>query len=97
MKLIEWVGRFKYLERLLDRSDKNWTTVFHNIWKARQVWGRLGKLLWREEAEPTISEKFYRAEVQAVLLFGSETWVITETTIQRFIGSACEFLEIGHT
>ena len=65
------MGSFKYLEILLDRSDKDCPAVLHKISKARQVWGRLGKLLWREGADPTVSEKFYRAVVQAVLLFGA--------------------------
>ena len=73
---IEGVGRFKYLGILLDRSDDNWPAVFQNISKARKLWGLLGKLPWRGGAELTVSAKFYRAVVQAVLLFGSETWVL---------------------
>ena len=55
---IEGVGRLKYLGGLLDRSDDNWPEVLNNIRKARQVWGKLGKLLWREGAEPTVSTNF---------------------------------------
>ena len=55
---IEGVGKFKYLGIMLDRSEYNWPAVLRNISKARQVWGRLSKLLWRERAEPTVSEKF---------------------------------------
>ena len=70
---IEGVGRFKYLGRLLGRSDNDWPAVLRNIRKARQVWGRLVKLLRKEGAEPTVLAKFYHAVVQAVLLFGAET------------------------
>ena len=38
---IEGVGRFKYLGRLLGRSDNDWPAVLRNIRKARQVWGGL--------------------------------------------------------
>ena len=31
------------------------------------MWVRIGELLWREEAEPTVSEKFYGVVVQVVL------------------------------
>ena len=55
---IEGVGRFKYLGRLMDRSDYDWPEVLHNIGKASQVWGRLGKLLRRKGAEPIVSEIF---------------------------------------
>ena len=68
---IEGVGRFKYLGRLLDQSDEYWSSFLYNIRKAMQVWWRLGKLLWREGADPTFSEKFYRTVVQAVHLFGA--------------------------
>ena len=88
---IKGVGRFKYLRRLMDRSDENWTPVLHNIRKARKVWGRPGKILWREGAKPTVSECFYRAIVQAVLLFGSETWVLTDKISQRIEGAHVGF------
>ena len=65
--------RINGLGRLLGRSDNDWPTVLHNISKSRQVWGHLGKLLLREEPEPTVSETFYHAVVQAVILFGAET------------------------
>ena len=42
------------------------------------MWGWLGKLLRREGEDLTVSEKLYHAVVQVVLLFGAETWVITE-------------------
>ena len=74
---------FKYHGRMLDRSYNDWSEVLHNIRKAIQVWGRLEKLPRKEGAEPAVSEKFYRAVVQAVLLFGAEIWVLTETMSQR--------------
>ena len=43
----EGVESFKYLGRVLNRLDEDWPAVFRNIWRARQVWGRLGKLLRR--------------------------------------------------
>ena len=43
----EGVDSFKYLGRVLNRLDEDWPAVFRNIWRARQVWGRLGKLLRR--------------------------------------------------
>ena len=45
---IEEVGMFKYLGKPLYCSNENWTVVPRNIRKARQVWGRLGKLLRRK-------------------------------------------------
>ena len=55
---IKGVKLFKYLRRLLDRSDDNWSAVLQNIRKVRQVWEQLGKILRREGAEPDVSENF---------------------------------------
>ena len=44
--------------------------------KARKSWGQLYWILSREEADPKVSGSFYKAVVQAVLLFGAETWVL---------------------
>ena len=69
---VENVTTFRYLGRRLDKTDDNCTAVRRNIMRARSVWGRLGTLLRREGAEPRVSEIFYRAVVQAILLYGSE-------------------------
>ena len=72
--------------------DEEWPEVLRNIWRARQVWGRLGKFLRREGVYSIILAKFYRAVVQVVLLFGSETWVLTTAMIQKLEGVYVGFL-----
>ena len=89
---IEGVGRFNYLRRLMEWSDDDWTEVLCNIRKARQLWGRLGKLIWREGAEPEVWAKNYHAVVHVVQLFGAETWVLTAPMMQRLEGAHVSFL-----
>ena len=60
--------------------------------RARSVWGRLGTLLRWEGVEPKVSEMFYRALEQAVLLFGSETWVILAAMERKVDGTHMCFL-----
>ena len=67
---------FKYLWRTLDQTDDYWPALWRNIMCARLVWGRLGTLIRREGADPRVAEMFYRAVVQAILLYGLEKWVI---------------------
>ena len=74
---IESVMEFKYLGRILMATDDDWPAVVGNLEKARRSWGRLSRVLCREGAEPKVSQEFYIAVTQAVLLFGSETWVLT--------------------
>ena len=50
-------------------------------------------MLMREGADPIISSKFYCALVQLVLLFGSETWMLTEAMMQNIEGVYMGFLQ----
>ena len=46
------------------------------------------RILSREGADKRVSEKFFKAVVQAVLLFGAETWVLTpriERAMESFL------------
>ena len=76
MECIEGVETFKYPGRMLDRSDDKWPALRQNVGKAHIVWSRLGKLLRREGVDSQMSAMFYRAVLQAVLIFGEETWVL---------------------
>ena len=68
----EGVDSFKYLGRFLHRTDDNWPAVFRTIWRARQVWGRLGKLLRREGGSgPDHLRKFLPRSVTG----GATIWV----------------------
>ena len=58
-------------------EDNNWLAVFRNLSWARAVWKRMTIILSREGKEPQMSIFSFKSVVQVVLLFGSETWVIT--------------------
>ena len=83
---LEMVRDFRYLGRPLSELDSDMPAFRHNLRKARQKWGMLSRLLVREGATPLVSGKFYKAVVQAVLLYGSETWVWTESMRLAFQG-----------
>ena len=89
---IEEVEVFKYLRRMMDRSYNDWPKVLRNIRKERQVWGRIRKMLRREGADPDVLDKFYCAIILVVLLFGAETWVMSEPMAQRLEGAHVGFL-----
>lgn len=66
--------------------------------KARATWWVcVGKVLRSKNASPcvvvAVVAKFHKAMVQAMLLYGSETWVLSPTTLTHFEGfyicSAC--------
>ena len=61
-------------------GDKDWLAVVGNLGKARKSWGRLSRVIGREGEDPKVSGNFYKEMDQAVLLFGAETWVLTQRT-----------------
>ena len=71
------VAAFKYLDRILSSVDCDWTEVVVNLRKARKKWARMSRILGQEGANAQTSGTFFKAVVQAVLLFGSEMWVVT--------------------
>jgi len=72
------VDHFKYLGRWLSMNDSDTMAISQNILKARTRWGQLSRLLTRKGASRRTMGLFYKATVQAVLLYGAETWVLTQ-------------------
>ena len=79
------VTPFKCLERVIAVEDDDWTEVVRNIQRARQKWERLTRVLSREGEDARTSGQIYLAVVQPVLLYGSDTWVLTPY-MQRVMG-----------
>ena len=48
-----------------------------NIWRVQGKWVQLENTMGREGAYRRTMGRFYVVMVQAVLLFGSKTWVMT--------------------
>ena len=71
------VPLFKYLGRTLSSSENDSPAVEQNLQKSQGEWGRLEEILGREGVDRIMTGRFYLAVVQAVLIFGSETWVLT--------------------
>ena len=58
-------------------ADNNWTAVVRNLSWVMTVWKRITRILIREGAEPRVPAFFFNRMVQVVMLFDSETWVVT--------------------
>ena len=85
------VLEFRYLGRVLTAGDDEWLAVVGNLSKAQKSWGRLSRVLGREGSAPKVSGNFYKAVYQAVLLFGEETWVLTQRTEKALDGFQSRF------
>ena len=84
--MLERVEVFKYLGRLLAQDDDDIQAIRAQLRKARATWACVGQVLRSENASPRVAAKFYTAVVQAVLLYGSETWVLSTTALARLEG-----------
>jgi hypothetical protein len=84
--VLERVEVFKYLGRLLAQDDNNAQVIRQQLRKARGVWARVGQVLRGENVGPRIAAKFYTSVIQAVLLYGSETWNLTSSALARLEG-----------
>jgi len=78
---IETVHSFRYLGRMVCSDDNDWLAISTNLKKARAQWSMISRILSRDSANYNIMGYFYKAIVQSVLLYGSETWVPTRRMI----------------
>jgi hypothetical protein len=83
---LERVEVFKYLGCLLAQDNNDAQAVRQQLRKAQSVWARVGQVLHGENTGPRTAAKFYKAVVQAVLLYGSEMWNLTQSALARLEG-----------
>ncbi len=73
---------FKYLGHKLAYNDNNAQAMQANLAKARKSWGQVSCVLRAENALPKVYGIFYKATVEAVLLFGSELWKLSPLSLK---------------
>ena len=84
--VLNQVEVFKYLGCLLAQNDNDVQAVWQQIRKARGIWVWVSHVLRGDNATTGVAAKFYKAVVQSVLLYGSETWNLTQTVFARLEG-----------
>ena len=71
------VTSFRYLGRVILAADYYCLALVRNYSRARAFWERITRILIRKRAEPRLSDFFFKAMVQVLLIFSAETWVFT--------------------
>ncbi len=74
---------FKYLGRMMAQDDNNVQAMRHQLHKARGTWACVGQVLMSENVTQRVAAKFYKAVVQAILLYGSKTWNLMTAVLAR--------------
>jgi hypothetical protein len=73
-KTLPKIPTFCYLGRVLAANNSDWPALYKNLHKARVQWGLLSRPLVQTGVTPKHQGNFYKAMVQSVLLYGSESW-----------------------
>ena len=71
--------------RVLATEDNDWPSVVRNLRHARQKWARLTHILIREGSDAQTLGQIYLVVVQSLLIYGSDTWVLTPR-MKRVLG-----------
>ena len=80
---IERVKHFKYLGRILSEDDCDSKCIDDQLKKTRKRWTCIAKILKREGANAACMGKFYLTIVQAVLLYGADSWVVKRDDLRK--------------
>ena len=82
----EGVRQFRDLRRIVLYGNNDTPTVRCATEKARQTWGQFRKVLEKENALPCKAGVFYQAVVASVMLYGSESWVVSLSVMRELEG-----------
>ena len=74
------------LGRVLSYDDSDTPAIRYNLKRARAAWGRLSTIIAKEAVPPAVVGMFYQAVVAAVLLYGSESWVVSPYDLRALKG-----------
>ena len=67
------VTSFKYLGQAISATDEYWPDVVSKLDRAKTVWMSMLPILSRERVTPWVSGLFFKAVIQAILIFRAET------------------------
>ena len=85
-EVLKLVRQFKYLGRIVSYDDNDTPAIRRNIKKARRQWGQFRKLLERDSVPARVAGMYYQAVIASVLLYGSESWVVSPSTLRELEG-----------
>jgi hypothetical protein len=84
--VLKWVKVYKYLRWMMAQDNNNTQALRAQLQKAHATWAWVGQVLWNEKTSLFVTAQFYQAVVQAILLYGSELWVISQTAMAQLRG-----------
>ncbi len=83
---LEWVEVFKYLGQLILYNDADNQAMWSNLQKAIRCWAWDSWVLQAKNTIPKTFGMFYKPTIQAVLLYGSEIWSLSQSSMKHLEG-----------
>jgi len=83
---LKQVQTFKYLGRIVAYDGSDVPAARRQLKRARAVWGRLSKVIAKENVSAPVAGMFYQAVVIVVLLYGCESWVLPPSQLRALEG-----------
>ena len=77
---------FTYLGRKNAYNKSDWTAVNLNLQKTWRRWGMVARVLERTGATVQTHVEMYKAVAKMLLLYGSESWVVTGKILKVLMG-----------
>ena len=67
-----------YLGRTITYNNSDWEALYINLRKSQRRWGVVEKVLGKMGEPIKLRAIMYKALFQEMLLYGSESWVVTD-------------------
>ena len=83
---LESTENFPYLGRTVAFDNRDWTEMYENLRKAQKRWVVVAKVLTKTGATVRAQEIIYKVVLQTVLLYESDSWVVTEAMLKVLEG-----------
>ena len=85
---LEYKGDFKYLGSWVDSSEKDMAVRKALAWKALNGMTKI----WTSDMKPDLKKRFFLSTVESILLYGCESWSMTETQERSLNGTYTRML-----
>ena len=83
---LEPADNFPYLDLTITYNNSDWVAMYHKPQKSWERWGMISKVLTKIWETARYCGMLYKLVTQMVLLYGSESWVVTGEMLKVFEG-----------
>ena len=91
--LVKQVGRFNYLESLINKDGRCEDEIQKRINKAKCAFSKMNNLLTNSKVSIETRKRFVKYYVGSTILYGCEAWILRKSDIRRLQAAEMYFGE----